>query len=72
MTQLPMLSDLAPQRFETPAILRKLTTASRHLAELKGVAASIPHQGIRNRRSNYYINIALNAILTGNAMQGGV
>lgn len=46
MTQLPMLSDLAPQRFETPAILRKLTTASRHLAELKGVAASIPHQGI--------------------------
>jgi Fic family protein len=32
--------------FETTAILRKVTSASRQLAELKGVAASIPNQSI--------------------------
>ena len=31
---------------ETPAVLRALATAHRHLAELKGRAASIPNQGI--------------------------
>lgn len=40
------LQSLDPRRFETPAILRKLASASRQLAELKGVAASIPHSGI--------------------------
>ncbi|HEX9778291.1 MAG TPA: Fic/DOC family N-terminal domain-containing protein [Geopsychrobacteraceae bacterium] len=46
MTQIPPLTQLSPERFETPAILKKLTLASRKLAELKGVAASIPNQGI--------------------------
>jgi Fic family protein len=38
---LPPLGDL-----ETPAVLRALATAHRHLAELKGRAASIPNQAI--------------------------
>lgn len=42
----PPLQGLAPTRFETPQILKKLAMASRRLAELKGVAASIPNQGI--------------------------
>ena len=33
-------------RFETPAILKALALASRKLAELKGVATSIPNHGI--------------------------
>lgn len=40
------LASLSPARFETAAILKKLASASRQLAELKGVAAAIPHQGI--------------------------
>lgn len=43
---IPSLHTLPPGRFETAAILKKLNTASRNLAELKGVAASIPNQGI--------------------------
>lgn len=46
MTSLPPLEQLDATRFDTPAILKKLASASRHLAELKGVAASIPNQGI--------------------------
>lgn len=46
MTTINPLAQLPAQRFETPAILKKLTAASRALAELKGVAASIPHQDI--------------------------
>ena len=46
MSQLVPLDRLDASRFDTPVILKKLATASRHLAELKGVAASIPHQGI--------------------------
>lgn len=46
MTAIRPLDSLSASRFDAPAILRKLTTASRQLAELKGVAASIPHQGI--------------------------
>lgn len=46
MTILPALDQLSPRRFETPAILKKLAATSRQLAELKGVAASIPNQGI--------------------------
>lgn len=46
MSPIRPLHDLAPERFETPAILKRLAGASRQLAELKGVAASIPHQGI--------------------------
>ena len=45
MSVLP-LRNLRAARFETPEILKKLATASRHLAELKGVAAAIPSQGI--------------------------
>jgi len=40
------LHDLDPGRFETPVISRLVTRASRQLAELKGVAASIPNEGI--------------------------
>lgn len=40
------LEQLNPQQFETPLILKKLAIASRKLAELKGMAASIPNQGI--------------------------
>ncbi len=40
------LHRLKPGRFETPAILKKLASASRQLAELKGVAHSIPRQEI--------------------------
>lgn len=40
------LAQLDPARFDSPAILKKLAAASRQLAELKGVAASIPNQGI--------------------------
>lgn len=46
MIDLPALQALSPERFDTPAILKRLATASRQLAELKGVAATIPHQGI--------------------------
>lgn len=40
------LKRLNPARFETPAILKALVAAHRRLAELKGVAASMPNQGI--------------------------
>ena len=40
------LEQLEAARFDTPAILKKLASASRALAELKGIAASIPNQGI--------------------------
>ncbi|MEO6446946.1 MAG: Fic/DOC family N-terminal domain-containing protein, partial [Gemmatimonadaceae bacterium] len=40
------LSRLDPHRFATPAILRATVAASRELAELKGVAASIPNQSV--------------------------
>lgn len=46
MAEITPLWQLPAARFERPDILRKLTTASRRLAELKGVAASIPNQGI--------------------------
>lgn len=40
------LEQLAAARFDTPEILKKLASSSRCLAELKGVAGSIPNQGI--------------------------
>ncbi len=40
------LDQLVASRFDTPAILKRLASASRKLAELKGIAASIPNQGI--------------------------
>lgn len=46
MSHIAPLHELAPQRFETAAILKRLAAASRELAELKGVAASIPNQGV--------------------------
>ena len=45
-SEIAPLTSIDPARVETPAVLRKLAAASRQLAELKGVAASIPHQGI--------------------------
>ncbi len=46
MSALTPLEQLNPARFETPAILKKLASSSRKLAELKGLAVSIPNQGI--------------------------
>ena len=43
---LPPLQVLDPARFDTAPILKRLNQASRTLAELKGVAASIPNQNI--------------------------
>jgi len=40
------LHELDPARFDTAPILKALNQASRNLAELKGVAASIPNQSI--------------------------
>lgn len=42
----PTLQDLDFSRFETIPILKRLNAATRQLAELKGVAATIPNQGI--------------------------
>ena len=46
MAPIQPLDSLAPGRFESAAILKRLAAASRSLAELKGVAASIPNQSI--------------------------
>jgi Fic family protein len=46
MAELGFLADLSPERFETPTILKKLATTSRRLAELKGVAGTLPNQDI--------------------------
>lgn len=46
MTPLLSLAHLSPQQFETVSILKKLAAASRKLAELKGMAGTIPNQGI--------------------------
>ncbi|MCL2075281.1 MAG: Fic family protein [Betaproteobacteria bacterium] len=43
---LQALEHLDPARFETPAILKRLVSAHRWLAEFKGVAASMPNQNI--------------------------
>ena len=53
MVKLASLETLDPKRFDTPAILKKLASSSRKLAELKGVAASIPNQGILITRDGY-------------------
>jgi Fic family protein len=46
MSPILSLTTLDSARFDRPDILKKLTAASRRLAELKGVAASMPNQGI--------------------------
>lgn len=46
MNHLTNLQNLDARRFESPAILKLLASSSRKLAELKGIAASIPNQGI--------------------------
>ena len=46
MNAMQNLSTLRSERFDTAPILKKLASASRKLAELKGIAASIPNQGI--------------------------
>jgi len=43
---LPALQQLDPTRFESAAILKKLVSAYRHLAELKGLAQSMPNPHI--------------------------
>jgi Uncharacterized conserved protein len=45
MPILPLYS-LSPQRFDNAVILKRLNAASRQLAELKGVATTIPNQRI--------------------------
>lgn len=46
MTEILPLTALQPSRFDRPDILKRLNAASRNLAELKGIAASMPNQGI--------------------------
>jgi len=46
MAEIYPFSALQASRFDRPDILKRLTSASRSLAELKGVAASMPNQGI--------------------------
>src|SRR5258708_5444142 len=46
MTTFVPLDNLPAHPFESPRVLKRLASASRALAELKGVAASIPHQEI--------------------------
>ena len=46
MHQIAPLEQLDAARFESPAILKKLASSSRRLAELKGIAGTIPNQGI--------------------------
>lgn len=46
MTEILPLTSLRPERFDRPDILKQLNAASRKLAELKGVAAAMPNQGI--------------------------
>ncbi len=46
MTDIPSLTALRPERFDRPDILKQLNAASRSLAELKGVAGSMPNQDI--------------------------
>ncbi|MBL0175632.1 MAG: Fic family protein [Ignavibacteria bacterium] len=46
MSEIQPLQSISPDRFESTAILKKLAGTSRKLAELKGVAASIPNQNI--------------------------
>jgi Fic family protein len=46
MPPLSPLKQLDAGRFDTSAILKKLASSSRALAELKSIAASIPNQGM--------------------------
>jgi Fic family protein len=46
MIEVKPLTTLDLKQFETITILKKVAVASRQLAELKGVAATIPNQGI--------------------------
>ncbi len=46
MSQMQPLHKLDHARFDTPAVLKKLASASRRLAELKGVVSSIPNEDI--------------------------
>ena len=46
MAKLFPIEKLSSGRFDTPDILKRLAKSSRQLAELKGIAASIPNQGI--------------------------
>jgi Fic family protein len=42
----PPLEQIDPSRFDTPSVLKRLSGASRHLAELKGVVTSIPNEAM--------------------------
>ena len=44
--ELGFLRELSPGMFEGPVVLKRLTAASRCLAELKGVAGTLPNQEI--------------------------
>ncbi|MCC6952935.1 MAG: Fic family protein [Deltaproteobacteria bacterium] len=46
MTKIYPLTKLDPDRFDRPDILKRLATASRQLAEFKGIVATIPNQNI--------------------------
>lgn len=46
MTTIRPLDALDPARFDSPAILKRLASSRRKLAEVEGMAASIPRHGV--------------------------
>ncbi|HYF34194.1 MAG TPA: Fic/DOC family N-terminal domain-containing protein, partial [Prosthecobacter sp.] len=46
MSSIPPLHQLSRERLEAPVLLKKVASAGRKLAELKGVAGTIPNQSI--------------------------
>lgn len=45
-TGIPLISRLDPSRFDSTPILKQVATASRQLAELKGITAAIPNREV--------------------------
>jgi hypothetical protein len=65
MTTLRPLNDLDAARFERPDILKKLTAASRGLAELKGVASTIPNQCWRRVKTDHLCRLKIDQAFSG-------
>ncbi|HKV52423.1 MAG TPA: Fic family protein [Gemmatimonadaceae bacterium] len=45
-TGIPLLSQLDPRRFDSTSILKRVATAGRQLAELKGITVAIPNREV--------------------------
>lgn len=68
------LESLDGARFDTPAILKKLAESSRLLAELKGVAVTIPNQVTKQLPTPLYFEdvwvVGLQGVLEGRYIYG--